>query len=1137
MSDQEHRRDESPHELSTPPVGNLQTDTSERDFPTLPDIASNSPLTRLTREERTTLLRAHKNLGHPEPAKLAALLRQQGFRPDIVRSAYEISCPTCDAHQAPKKPRPSALKEALDFNDRVSVDGFTWTSRGGTPFHVYHFIDHATSFHIGCPSRDQSSEGFLEVFCERWLSWAGAPGEMITDSGTEFNSERFAAFCQEHDLRCRVTSHEAAWQNAKCERHGGILKHMLDKFDYEHPIENRQQLEVAMSLCLQAKNAIGVKGGFTPEMLVLGKQTRVAASIFNDDNPAGHLLAEDPRAEGVRFRERLAMRETARKAFHSADNDQALRRAMLRRSCPHRGHYRPGEWVMVWRPALRGTGMWQGPMKVIVQEDDKVLWVSMLSKLFRVAPERVRPVTSVESQQIPQQTESLPEGEPSSSVPSGQGVTQGHDEVVPMPITAERPVDRSRTLRQVTVDQPDQEPTPITTPTTSDRPALSPETGPDIDASEIPVPGSDDDELICVGLRCLDEEVNVLEEVSGSYAWKFEVDLRPQDLQNWQQQADPFDLAFVAEPAKKQRTEVKMHELNAADRALFEKAKETEIANWLKTGSVVPLLRDKVAASEIIRCRWLLVWKPLDPTDIQPGGPTRKAKARLVILGFQDPQIEDLVRDSPTLGKTTRMLLLQLVASEKWALRSFDIKAAFLQGETDGARRIAVEPVPELSRAMGLQSNQMVQLKKGAYGLMDAPYLWYRTLTKELQRLGFVQSPFDPCLLLLRHPTTKQLCGALGIHVDDGLGGGNDYFDQQVAKLEAKFPFGSKKTQQFTYTGIELNQQADYSIHLSQNKYVSNIPPIKINHQRRLEENAPTTPDETRALRALVGSLQYAAVNTRPDLLCKLGLIQTQVSKATVSTLLDANKLLHEAKKHKVTVLVKSIPVDKVRFIAFSDASFASARNPDSRAGSIVLATHERILDDTCPVSPMAWGSKKIQRVVTSTLAAETMALDSTMDLLSWIRIVWGWFLNPHCKWQRPSEALRELPEGLTTVHAREILGQVAEGVNLPDSIATTDCKSLFDLISRTATPSCQEHRTSLHARSIKEMMEEGTIIRWVHSGAQLADTLTKSMNSDFLRATLEQGTYQLHDAGEILKQRANARSRLQWLRSQQKEA
>ena len=116
--------------------------------------AARGHLASLTREERATLLRAHKNLGHPDPAKFAALLKQQGFRREIVQSAYEIQCETCEAHRAPKHARPSAIKEALDFNDRISVDGFTWSNRHGTPFHVYHFIDHATNFHVGCVSRE-----------------------------------------------------------------------------------------------------------------------------------------------------------------------------------------------------------------------------------------------------------------------------------------------------------------------------------------------------------------------------------------------------------------------------------------------------------------------------------------------------------------------------------------------------------------------------------------------------------------------------------------------------------------------------------------------------------------------------------------------------------------------------------------------------------------------------------------------------------------------------------------------------------------------------------------------------------------------------------------------------------------------
>ena len=96
--------------------------------------------------------------------------------------------------------------------------------------------------------------------------------------------------------------------------------------------------------------------------------------------------------------------------------------------------------------------------------------------------------------------------------------------------------------------------------------------------------------------------------------------------------------------------------------------------------------------------------------------------------------------------------------------------------------------------------------------------------------------------------------------------------------------------------------------------------------------------------------------------------------------------------------------------------------------------------------------------------------------------------------------------------------------------MAVTDCKSLFDLVTRTAQPNCQEFRTQLQARAIKDLLAEGATLRWVHTGAQLADALTKVMQSHFLRHALYQGRYQLHDKLQVLKQRADHRTRVQWL-------
>ena len=96
----------------------------------------------------------------------------------------------------------------------------------------------------------------------------------------------------------------------------------------------------------------------------------------------------------------------------------------------------------------------------------------------------------------------------------------------------------------------------------------------------------------------------------------------------------------------------------------------------------------------------------------------------------------------------------------------------------------------------------------------------------------------------------------------------------------------------------------------------------------------------------------------------------------------------------------------------------------------------------------------------------------------------------------------------------------------------TTDCKSLFDLINRNAPPTCTEFRTQLHAKLIREHIQNGIQIRWVPSAAQVADALTKVMDNTMLRTCLQQGHYRLHDEHEILKARSDARTRIKWLQA-----
>ena len=314
----------------------------------------------------------------------------------------------------------------------------------------------------------------------------------------------------------------------------------------------------------------------------------------------------------------------------------------------------------------------------------------MSSKLFRSAPEHVRPVTSEEAkgilvrlnepsiseiaQQLPSEVSRAVTRDVDMGMPNNLQIPSSQETITPPEETNHRPSSNNE-------GQPDNEPEIPSSLSTEPENAINEESQIPEDPKDIPVPIGDDDDLICEGLCRVDACVNVLEEVS-ELAWRAEILVTDADIKEWKQSECPGGMVFLASAAKRQRSEVKLSELNADEKAEFAKAKENEVSNWLKTGTVQKIFRNQIPPEQVLRCRFILTWKPLEESDRDPSKPQKvsKAKARLVVLGYLDPQITEIPRDSPTLNRHSKMLLLQLIASMSWDLRSFGIKAAFLQG-------------------------------------------------------------------------------------------------------------------------------------------------------------------------------------------------------------------------------------------------------------------------------------------------------------------------------------------------------------------------------------------------------------------------------------------------------------------------
>ena len=109
--------------------------------------------------------------------------------------------------------------------------------------------------------------------------------------------------------------------------------------------------------------------------------------------------------------------------------------------------------------------------------------------------------------------------------------------------------------------------------------------------------------------------------------------------------------AFAVNSARRKRAEVSERKLTESDRKLFRKAKELELQPWLDH-RVFDLVEKKFVDQErVMRARRVLTWRSIG-----------KAKARLCVLGFQDPDLTEVPRDSPTLSAASEALIMQWVA-------------------------------------------------------------------------------------------------------------------------------------------------------------------------------------------------------------------------------------------------------------------------------------------------------------------------------------------------------------------------------------------------------------------------------------------------------------------------------------------
>ena len=363
---------------------------------------------------------------------------------------------------------------------------------------------------------------------------------------------------------------------------------------------------------------------------------------------------------------------------------------------------------------------------------------------------------------------------------------------------------------------------------------------------------------------------------------------------------------------------------------------------------------------------------------------------------------------------------------------------------------------------------------------------------------GAEKSKLCPALFLFRDPTKKKLLGMIGIHVDDDLIlGSKHFFENQVAQLRKMHCYGKWHTsvEGFFQCGRFIQRQADGSLKCGQNEYSESLMPIPISKERRLNKDARATPSEREALQSGNGKLAWLVRSSRMDLAFRLVESQTRAQDNAVCFRVTHNLVVSKQILHRKVREFTFWPMDILKgvLLAFGDSSFANVgkNRTSSQAGLIIMYAADRealLRGERVRVSPLIWKSHRIERVVRSTLAAETMA---ALEAVEHADVMRGHFA--------------ELFEGIDCHSYYEDIQQISV-------IHLTDCRSLYDLLHRRGTvPS--ERRLLIDIEALRNDIEtNGVVSRWINTKQMMADCLTKddARAADYLRYVLRHGTYQI---------------------------
>ncbi|CAI7876561.1 unnamed protein product [Closterium sp. NIES-54] len=417
--------------------------------------------------------------------------------------------------------------------------------------------------------------------------------------------------------------------------------------------------------------------------------------------------------------------------------------------------------------------------------------------------------------------------------------------------------------------------------------------------------------------------------------------------------------------------------LESSDAEEWKKAMECDLKSIEENGTweLVELPEGRKA----ITSKWLFKIKSDADSNIE------RYKSRLVAKGYQQKEKVDYKELFASVVKPmTLRTLLAGAAIKGWVVKQMDVTTAFLNG--------VLEEEIFMAQPEGFDdgSGRVFELIKALYGLKQAPRQCYLKLQGVLEEIGFTPSTADHSLFMLGEGEQRSF---MVVYVDDILifSPSTGLVKEVMLKLQDKFKCKALGDVSF-YLGLHIEQDVEKRcMRVHQRKYpealaanfgqseghVATPFPSGFKCVKGPEEES-VGEEERRRFHSLVGSLMYAAVNTRTDVAFATGQLARVVqcpNEEQVAAGMRVAKYLGQTPtvglQYSVAAQRRQKGADGVEpgrlfLTASSDASFASEPEDMTSVGGFI-----------CCVAggPTSWESKKQVDQALSSVESEYMAL------------------------------------------------------------------------------------------------------------------------------------------------------------------